>query len=74
MEDETTPYKEELLQLVAKKKIKHTAKYIENETNETLKKITTNTTPRIGRSERKSHGRAYHEIIRTYGEFGVGER
>ena len=32
-------YKEELLRLVAKKKIKHTAKYIENATEETLKKI-----------------------------------
>ena len=32
-------YKEELLRLVANKKIKHTAKYIENATEETLKKI-----------------------------------
>ena len=32
-------YKEELLRLVAEKKIKHTAKYIENATEETLKKI-----------------------------------
>ena len=32
-------YKEELLRLVAKKKIKHTAKYIENATEEMLKKI-----------------------------------
>ena len=32
-------YKEELLRLVAQKKIKHTAKYIENATDETLKKI-----------------------------------
>ena len=32
-------YKEELLRLVAEKKIKHTAKYIENATDETLKKI-----------------------------------
>ena len=39
MEDETTSYKEELLRLVAEKKIKHSAKYIENATNETLKKI-----------------------------------
>ena len=31
--------KEELLRLVAEKKIKHTAKYIENATEETLKKI-----------------------------------
>ena len=33
-------YKEELLRLVAEKKIKHTAKYIENATEETLKKFT----------------------------------
>ena len=33
-------YKEELLRLVAEKKIKHTAKYIENATDETLKKFT----------------------------------
>ena len=32
-------YKEELLRLVSEKKIKHTAKYIENATEETLKKI-----------------------------------
>ena len=32
-------YKEELLRLVANEKIKHTAKYIENATEETLKKI-----------------------------------
>ena len=32
-------YREELLRLVAEKKIKHTAKYIENATEETLKKI-----------------------------------
>ena len=32
-------YKEELLRLVSAKKIKHTAKYIENATEETLKKI-----------------------------------
>ena len=32
-------YKEELLRLVAEKKIKHTAKYIENATDEVLKKI-----------------------------------
>ena len=32
-------HKEELLRLVAEKKIKHTAKYIENATDETLKKI-----------------------------------
>ena len=32
-------YKEELLRLVAEKKIKHTAKYIENATDEMLKKI-----------------------------------
>ena len=32
--------KEELLRLVANKKIKHTAKYIENATEETLKKFT----------------------------------
>ena len=32
-------YKEELLRLVAEKKIKHTAKYIESATEETLKKI-----------------------------------
>ena len=32
-------YKEELLRLVVEKKIKHTAKYIENATEETLKKI-----------------------------------
>ena len=31
--------KEELLRLVAEKKIKHTIKYIENATDETLKKI-----------------------------------
>ena len=36
-------YKEELLRLVAEKKIKHTAKYIKNATDETLKKSTTNT-------------------------------
>ena len=39
MEDEQTIYREELLRLVAEKKIKHTAKYIENATEETLKKI-----------------------------------
>ena len=39
MEDEQTSYREELLRLVAEKKIKHTAKYIENATEETLKKI-----------------------------------
>ena len=39
MEDEQTSYREELLRLVANKKIKHTAKYIENATEETLKKI-----------------------------------
>ena len=33
-------YKEELLRLVAEKKIKHTAKYIENATDKTLKKFT----------------------------------
>ena len=32
-------YKEELLRLVAEKKIKHTTKYIENATEDTLKKI-----------------------------------
>ena len=32
-------YKEELLRLVAEKKIKHTTKYIESATDETLKKI-----------------------------------
>ena len=37
MEDETPRYKEELLRLVAEKKIKHTVKYIENATDETLK-------------------------------------
>ena len=36
---EDPAYKEELLGLVAEKKIKHTAKYIENATDETLKKI-----------------------------------
>ena len=36
---EEPSYKEELLRLVAEKKIKHTAKYIENATGETLKKI-----------------------------------
>ena len=39
MEDETSMYKEELLRLFAEKKIKHTAKYIDNATDETLKKI-----------------------------------
>ena len=43
MEDETTSYKEEFLRLVAEKKIKHTAKYIEKATDETLKKFTTAT-------------------------------
>ena len=38
MEDETTSYKEELLRLVAKKKIKYSVKYIEKATDETLKK------------------------------------
>ena len=33
-------YTEELLRLVAEKKIKHTAKYIEGATEETLKKFT----------------------------------
>ena len=37
MEEPT--YKEELLRLVAQKKIKHTAKYIGNATDEVLKKI-----------------------------------
>ena len=37
MEEPT--YKEELLRLVVEKKIKHTAKYIENATDETIKKI-----------------------------------
>ena len=37
---EEPSYKEELLRLVAEKKIKHTAKYIENATDETLKKFT----------------------------------
>ena len=37
--DETTSYKEELLRLVAEKKIKHTTKYIENATDETLKNL-----------------------------------
>ena len=32
-------YKEELLRLIAEKKIKHTTKYIESATDETLKKI-----------------------------------
>ena len=36
--EETPMYKEELLRLVAEKKIKHTAKYIENATDEVLKK------------------------------------
>ena len=39
MEDETSMYKEGLLRLVAEKKIKHTVKYIEKATDETLKKI-----------------------------------
>ena len=39
-------YKEELLRLVAGKKIKHTVKYIESATEETLKKITMNTNGR----------------------------
>ena len=39
-------YKEELLRLVAEKKIKHTAKYIKNATEETLKKFTTSTNGR----------------------------
>ena len=39
MEGEQTIYREELLRLVAEKKIKHTSKYIENATEETLKKI-----------------------------------
>ena len=44
MEDEQTSYREDLLRLVAElniitEKIKHTAKYIENATEETLKKI-----------------------------------
>lgn len=42
-EDESDPstsaYKEELLRLVAEKKIKHTTKYIEKASEETLKKI-----------------------------------
>ena len=41
MEDK--PYKEELLRLVAEKKIKHTTKNIESATDETLKKFTMNT-------------------------------
>ena len=40
---EEPAYKEELLRLVAEKKIKHTTKYIESVTDETLKKFTTNT-------------------------------
>ena len=43
MEDGTPAYKEELLRLVAEKKIKHTAKYSKKATDETLKKFTTNT-------------------------------
>ena len=43
MEEEARRYKEKLLRLVAEKKIKHTAKYIENATDETLKKFTRNT-------------------------------
>ena len=40
MEDEPViAYKEELLRLVAEKKIKYTAKYIEKATDETLEKI-----------------------------------
>ena len=39
MEDVQTSYKEEILRLAAEKKIKHTAKFIENATKETLKKI-----------------------------------
>ena len=39
MEGEQTIYREELLRLVAEKKIKHTSQYIENATEETLKKI-----------------------------------
>ena len=39
MEGESSIYREELLRLVAEKKIKHTSKYIENATEETLKKI-----------------------------------
>ena len=39
MEEEgTSSYKEELLRLVAEKKIKHTVKYIEKATDEMLKK------------------------------------
>ena len=43
MEDETLTiaYKEELLRLAAEKNIKHTAKYIENASEETLKKSMT---------------------------------
>ena len=41
MEDETALYKEELLRLAAEKKIKHSVKYIEKATDETLKKFTT---------------------------------
>ena len=37
--DEVPAYKEELLRLVAEKKIKYSAKYIEKATDETLKKI-----------------------------------
>ena len=39
MEYETSMYKEELLRLVAEKKTKHSVKYIEKATDETLKKI-----------------------------------
>ena len=72
MEDRA--YKEELLRLVAEKKIKHTAKYIKSATDEMLKKLRRIQTSRIGRSEQKSHGRTYYKIIQTYDEFGVGER
>ena len=39
MEDEQTSYREEILRLVAEKKIKHTAKYIENATENVKKNL-----------------------------------
>ena len=73
MEDETTSYKEELLRSVAEKKIKHTVKYIENATDETLKKFTT-TTKDKNNTKCVSDGSAYHEMFRTYEQFRLGER
>ena len=74
-EADTVNYREEILRLVAEGKIKHTTKFVEKASNETLgKNLQGLYREAVGRNQREDYQHAHQTALRTFNVLGACRR